>query len=80
MYLQITITLFLLLSVMALFLLFFKKKNAMFRIHNQNILDLESAICNNRNQINYRNSNLNRYNFLKYNLNEALLVQHEIKI
>lgn len=79
MYLQIAITLFLLLSVMVLFLWFFKRKNTMFRIHNQNILDLEDSISRNRFQINFRNSSLNRYDFLKYNLNEALAVQLEIQ-
>ena len=60
-------------------MLFFKTKKTMYRIHNQNILDLESNISKNRFQINFRNDSLNKYDFLKFNLNEALVVQFEIQ-
>ena len=59
---------------------YFTGKNELVRIHNQNILNLENAIFNNRRQLNFRNTSLNRYDFLKYNLDEALVVQREIWI
>lgn len=80
MYLQIAIALVMLLSLIGLVVWFFNVNNSMGRLHKQNISILESAIYNNRNQINFRNSKLNRYDFLKYNLDEALAVQPEIQI
>jgi hypothetical protein len=80
MFFQIAITLMLLLLFIGLMVWFFNTKNAMGRLHNQNVSILESAICNNRNQINFRNSKLNRYDFLKYNLEESLVLQPEILI
>jgi len=79
MYLQIAIALVLLISLIGLVVWFFNVNNSMGRLHKQNISILESAIYNNRNQINFRNSKLNRYDFLKYNLDEALVVQQEIQ-
>lgn len=79
MYLQIAIALILFISLVMLFLWFAKKKKALFLIHNQNIIDLENSISKNGFQINFRNSNLNKYDFLKYNLNEALVAQLEIQ-
>lgn len=79
MYLQNAMALLLIISVTGLILWFFKTKKTMFRIHNQNILDLESNISKNRFQINFRNDSLNKYDFLKFNLNEALVVQFEIQ-
>ncbi len=78
MYLQNAMALLLIISVTGLILWFFKKKRAMFYVHSQNILDLESNISKNRFQINFRNNSLNKYDFLKFNLNEALTVQPEI--
>lgn len=78
MYLQITIALVLLLSVIGLVVWFFNVNNSMGLLHKQNISVLETAIYNNRNQMKFRNSNLNRYDFLKYDLDESLLVQYEI--
>lgn len=80
MYLQIAIVFILLLSFIGLAIWFFNAKNTNGRLHQQNISILESAIFSHRNQINFRNSNLNRYDFLKYNLDEALAVQPEIQI
>ncbi len=79
MYLQNAMALLLIISVTGLILWFFKTKKTMYRIHNQNILDLESNISKNRFQINFRNDSLNKYDFLKFNLNEALVVQFEIQ-
>ncbi len=41
---------------------------------------LEDRIQLNEGQITIRDKGLNRYDFLKYNLGEALIVQPEIKI
>lgn len=79
MYLQIAITLILLCSIVGLLAWYFMGKKALLHIHNQKISSLEQAISQNHFQINFRNSNLNNYDFLKFNLNEALVVQPEIK-
>jgi len=47
-------------------------------LHFQNIHALEKYISENRNELFIRNENLNRYDFLKYNLVEALVVQENI--
>jgi hypothetical protein len=79
MFLQIAITLILLSSIIGLLVWFFTGKRALARVHNEEIAMLETAISTNRFQINFRNSNLNNYDFLKLNLNETLIVQPEIQ-
>lgn len=59
---------------------FFRVKNRMKTIHKQTISSLENAISNNHFQINKRNSNLNKYDFLKHNLDEALIMQRDIQL
>ncbi|AFL81303.1 hypothetical protein Aeqsu_1826 [Aequorivita sublithincola DSM 14238] len=80
MFAQIAITLVLLLSIVGIASWFYNQRNAMKRIHNQVITNLEITIYTNHSQIRYRNSNLNRYDFQQYNLNETLIAQHEIVI
>lgn len=79
MYLQITIVLFLLISVIGIRFWFFRKNRALLYIHNQNVLGLESKISINRFQIDTREHNLSKYDFLKYNLDKVLVVQLEIQ-
>lgn len=79
MFLQIAITLVLLSSILGLLVWFFQGKKAISKMHNEKVSALETAISTNHFQINFRNSNLNNYDFLKLNLNEALIVQPEIK-
>jgi hypothetical protein len=79
MFLQIAITIILLSSIIGLLVWFFQGRRAISQIHNEKVSALETAISTNRFQINFRNSNLNNYDFLKLNLNEALIVQPEIQ-
>jgi hypothetical protein len=78
MYLQIAITLFLLGSVAALFILVYKSNKRLVIVHEHTISELESCISRNTFQIKSRTNNLNKYDFLKYNLNEALVAQMEV--
>lgn len=78
--LQIAITLILLFSMIGIMVWFFSIKNGMGKAHRQTISALESAISTTRFQIKNRNQNLNRYDFQRYNLEDALVVQPEIII
>lgn len=80
MYFQIIIALILLLSILGIWVCFFVKNRLLLQKHTGNILELESKISRNRLQIDLRNANLSRYHFLKYNLNDALIVQVEISV
>ncbi|SRX54588.1 hypothetical protein [Aequorivita sp. CIP111184] len=77
MFFQTAIIIIILSLIIGLLVWFFTGKRALVRIHNEEISMLETAISTNRFQINFRNSNLNTYDFLKFNLNEALIVQPE---
>lgn len=76
----IVLSIVLILSIIGIALWFYNENNAIGRLHEQTISELERAIYKNRNQIRLRNSYLGRYNFLKYNLGEALVIQSEIVI
>ncbi len=80
MFLQTVITIVLLLSIVGIAIWFYNRRNEIERIHRQTISELERAISTNGNQIRYRNSNLNGYDFQRYNLDEALVVQSDIEI
>ncbi|HLW31416.1 MAG TPA: hypothetical protein VKX40_04070 [Aequorivita sp.] len=80
MFSQIVILIVLLFSVFGIAIWFYNEKQATGRIHSETISKLESAIHHNHNQISFRNSHLNCYDFLKYNLDEALVRQLEIVI
>ncbi|MDN3724377.1 hypothetical protein QRD02_08280 [Aequorivita sp. SDUM287046] len=75
---QIAITIVLSIAVIGLLVWFFNAKDTLSKTHNHYILTLENAISITRFQLNFRNENLNRYDFQKYNLEEALVVQPEI--
>lgn len=77
---QTVIAIVLLLFIIGIALWFYNGRNEMERIHLQTISELERAICTHGNQISFRNSNLNSYDFQRYNLDEVLVVQPEIKI
>lgn len=79
MFLQIAILLILLSSASGFMVWFFKERKSISQSHNQSISELETSIFNNRNQINFRNANLQNYDFLKFNLNDALIIQPEIQ-
>lgn len=59
---------------------YYKTKNALAAQHFSKTSNLKSAIATHQKQIACRNSNLNNYDFLKYNLNEALVIQADIKL
>jgi hypothetical protein len=74
------ILLVLLLTIIGIVVWFFNAKKSLGQAHSQNVAMLESAIYNNRNQLNFRTLHLNRYDFLKYNLDEVLVVQSDIEL
>lgn len=80
MFLQLAFILILISSIIGLMVWFFKERNSILHIHKQNIFTLETAISSNRCQINFRNTNLKNYDFLKFNLGEALIIQKEIQL
>ncbi len=80
MYLQIVILLVLILTVIVAVAWFFSAKKSIVHAHEEATAMLESAIYNHRSQINFRILHLNRYDFLKYNLDEALVVQSAIEL
>ncbi len=57
---------------------FFQKKRKLESVHNKYVEKLENFILLHKNQITYREKGFNRYHFLKYNLDDALVVQPEI--
>lgn len=59
---------------------YFNQKKVLDQVHNQNVLSLEKKISKNTFQINFRETNLNKYDFLKYNLSEVMILQLKIRI
>ena len=80
MYLQTAFILVLLLSIIGLVIWFFNKTRTIGLVHRENISALESAIANNNDQINFRKYNLNKYDLLRYNLQDALVGQPKIEL
>lgn len=77
---QIIIIILTLLSIIGIGIWFYNERNVLGRLHHQKITRLEYAIHINQSQIGRRCSSLNRYDFEKYNLDEALVAQREIII
>ena len=75
---QYIIILFLLFSIGGLLIWFLSIKKAMNLLHNENMAALKSDISQNRDQIEFRKNNLCKYDFLKYNLLDALIVQPNV--
>ena len=73
----ILIFVFLLISISVAF--YFKNKHLKYK-QKQYVAHLMKRIEENQQQINIRNRNLAAYNFLRYNLDEALLVQNSINL
>lgn len=64
-----------------LFLLSFKHKNNQLKQeHNSNVRQLSTALNHHKSQVIKRQIFLDTYDFLRYNLREALLVQQDIRI
>lgn len=80
MYLQYLIIL-LFIAVLGGMLLYFRsKRKAAVNEHLQYVSILQQAITSNSEELAFRKLHLQRYNFLTYNLNEALVVQPQIKL
>lgn len=65
---------------LAVIFLFIVENKKMQLHHKKTLIGMKKAITIQHGQMNFRNDNLQKYNFLKYNLKEALVVQKEIKI
>ena len=63
-----------------LILYFFRKKKVLEKSHHQQILKFQQQLFLQKAQLNFRKNGLQKYNFMKYNLNESLLVQSEINL
>lgn len=63
-----------------IWLYFFLKNKQIEQLHMERVLNLSEEFATNKLQISIRKKSLNRYNFLNYNLSEALVVQPEINI
>lgn len=57
---------------------YFRQKKEMNRAHKSTVDFLENSIGGHFKQIHKRSARLNTYDFIKYNLTDALLVQPEI--
>lgn len=78
---SLEITLGLVFSIGMLFWLIFRNKNQKIQgVYAEKLADLNTQLKNHKEQINTRSIGLNRYDFLKYNLLEALVVQPEIRL
>ncbi|MDC8001073.1 hypothetical protein POV26_08495 [Aequorivita todarodis] len=80
MFVQFAIAAMLFSAIIGITVWFFNRKIVLAKTHDQTIVALERAISTATFQINNRNQNLNRYDFQRYNLEEALMVQPEIII
>ncbi|QQX75349.1 MULTISPECIES: hypothetical protein [Aequorivita] len=80
MMLQLIFTIVLLFSILGMLIWAYMENRALGRAHAQSISELESAISINYGQVNFRKQHLNNYQFMQYNLHEALVVQSEIKL
>lgn len=74
------ITIFLWLAVLSIvcFIWLERKKRKLEQNHRKRASFIQRNIYLNINQIELRKSGLDKYDFLSYNLNEALIVQNEI--
>lgn len=76
--LQYIIILFLLFSIGGLLIWFLSIKKSMNLHHHENMASLKNEISQNRDQIELRKNSLCKYDFLKYNLLDALIVQPNV--
>ncbi len=78
MFFQFVILLVLLISISGIVIWFLKRNREMNLHHNENVSVLRRGISQNRNQIDFRKYHLSNYDFLKYNLQDALIIQPKI--
>lgn len=77
---QVIIVLLAMAIVIGLLLYFFQKNKKIGAVHTQQLILLQEEIMRHTSQLNFRNKSLDGYHFLSYNLEEALVIQAEIKI
>jgi hypothetical protein len=78
---SLEITLVLVFSIgMFLWLVFRNTNRKIQAVYAEELTDLNTRLEINKEQINTRSIGLSRYDFLKYNLLEALVVQPEIRL
>lgn len=77
---QVIIVLLAMAIVIGLLLYFFQKNKKIGAVHTQQLFLLKEEIMRHTSQVNFRNKSLDKYHFLTYNLEEALVIQAEIKI
>ncbi|MEP2935915.1 MAG: hypothetical protein ABJM06_14110 [Gilvibacter sp.] len=70
----------LLLIVLSILLVFRHKNKKIKQAHSIKTAGLDMALSLHKTQLQFRQKSLNRYDFLRYNLEEALVVQPEIKM
>ncbi|HBC03066.1 MAG TPA: hypothetical protein PKH16_05065 [Aequorivita sp.] len=80
MMLQLIFTIVILFSILGILIWAYTENKALGRAHTQNVSALENVIAVNYRQVNFRKQHLNSYQFMQYNLHEALVVQSEIKL
>ncbi len=61
-------------------LVFYFRNKQLKSVQQEYVTQLENRIEKNKQQITIRNKNLETYNFLIYNLDEALIVQEKINV
>ncbi len=76
----ILILIILFLSLMILILIFQFQNNTLKKKHELQNVAIQSRFANYQNLINNRKINLKTYNFLKFNLSEALLIQKVLNL
>ena len=77
---QLVIILIIISISIGIWLYFFLKNKQVNQLHAQRLLNLGDELAANKLQILIRKNGLDRYNFLKYNLSEALIIQPDINI
>lgn len=75
---QALVLIFLLLIVAIIMSFFYRENKKTRQNHSEIIVILKSAINLHQSQIHFRNAGLQKYDFTKYNLSEALILQPEI--
>lgn len=63
-----------------IWLLFYRKNKRLTAVHRDQTDSLKIEVSLHQSQIEFRQESLNRYDFLRYNIKEALIVQQEIKL
>ena len=77
---QLLFLLFFTVVIAGIVLFFYHKNQGIKKVHRQKLQWIHQSISIHENQIKSREEGLTNYNFLKFNLEESLWVQADIKI